>query len=50
MPFQSEKQREFIWARARAGEKWAQKFLRDMGLWPPKVKVKPRARHKQRSR
>lgn len=35
MPFQSEKQRRYIYSRAAAGEEWARKFIRDAGHTPP---------------
>ena len=40
MPFKSEKQRRYIFLAASNGEAWAIKYLKDMGLKPPKIRVK----------
>lgn len=42
MPFRSEAQRRLIYLRASQGTPWAKRFLKDMGLRPPK-KVRRRA-------
>ena len=50
MPFQSEKQKRYIYAKAAEGEAWAVKYLREMGLKPPGVREQAAARTRKKSR
>lgn len=42
MPFASERQRKFIYARAAAGEPWARRFIKHSGHTPPRKRKRLR--------
>lgn len=49
MPFESPKQRRYIYAAAARGEAWARKFIRDSGHEPPPVKKSRRFKKRPRA-
>lgn len=50
MPFQSEKQRRMIYAKAAEGAEWARRFIRDSGHTPPPVNRKKKLSKAMRGR
>jgi len=50
VPYQSEKQRRFIFAKAAEGVGWARKFIRDAGQTPPPIRHPSKTRKQRRRR